>query len=100
MASKLRSTPRDGGRRDVTASTFSRTVHTVHVDLADLLSAYDVTDEVILMVETPSGRAKRVHLGGNFLVPTHDEFAGYGTCDRCGSVNIAVTADRLCRDCR
>ena len=57
----------------VPASTFTRTVHTVHVDLADLLRQYDVTDEVVLMVETPSGRAKRVVIGGNFLAPSRDE---------------------------
>jgi hypothetical protein len=57
-------------RHDVLATTFTRTVHTVHVDLRDLLSQYDPTDEVVLMIETPSGRAKRVHVGGNFLTET------------------------------
>lgn len=64
MASKLGGTRRD----TVSASTYTRTIHMVDVDLADLLGAFDVTDEVILMVQTPSGRAKRVAIGGNFLV--------------------------------
>ena len=71
MTSKLRS---NGTRRDtVSVNTMSVTTHVVHVDLASLLGAYDVTDNVVLMVATPSGRDKRVALGGNFLVPPHHE---------------------------
>ena len=60
------------GRRDTAhVETVSVTTHVVHVDLADLLRGYDVTDNVVLMVATPSGRDKRVALGGNFLVAPH-----------------------------
>ena len=46
-----------GSRRDtVEVSTRSVTTHVVHVDLAALLGQYDVTDNVVLMLNTPSGR--------------------------------------------
>ena len=61
-----------GTRRDtVTVDTRSVTTHVVHVDLAALLGQYDVTDNVVLMINTPSGRDKRVALGGNFLLAPH-----------------------------
>ena len=56
-------------RDTVSTETVSITTHVVHVNLADLLRGYDVTDNVVLMVATPSGRDKRITLGGNFLVP-------------------------------
>lgn len=62
---------RKPARREVSAETFTRTQHIVSVDLADLLGQFDPTDEVILAIETPSGRAKRVTIGGNFLVAPH-----------------------------
>lgn len=66
---------RKPARREVSAETFTRTTHIVSVDLADLLGQFDVTDEVVLMIETPSGRAKRVAIGGNFLVaPRNDSW--------------------------
>lgn len=55
----------------VSASTTTYTTHVVHVDLAALLGQYDLTDNVVLMIGTPSGRDKRVALGGNFLAPQH-----------------------------
>ena len=59
-------------RRDTVAATATTfTTHVVHVDLATLLGAYDLTDNVVLMVATPSGRDKRVAIGGNFLAPAH-----------------------------
>jgi hypothetical protein len=87
-------------RRDtVSAQTFTRTTHYVHVDLADLLGQFGFEDEVILTVGTPSGRDQRVTVRRNLLVPAHHD-TGYGTCDSCGSVNIAVNNDRLCKLCR
>jgi hypothetical protein len=58
-------------RDTVSASTHTFTTHVVHVDLADLLGVFDVTDSVVLMVATPSGRDKRIAIGGNFLVEPH-----------------------------
>ena len=59
-------------RRDTaTVETISVTTHVVHVDLADSLRGYDVNDNVVLMVSTPSGLDKRVALGANFLVEPH-----------------------------
>jgi hypothetical protein len=61
-----------GTRRDTVAvDTRSVTTHVVHVDLAALLGGYDITDNVVLMLSTPSGRDKRVALGGNFLAAPH-----------------------------
>jgi len=97
MTSKLRS---NGTRRDTVAvEAVSITTHVVHVNLADLLGAYDVTDSVVLMVATPSGRDKRVALGGNFLVPPHHA-TGWGTCDFCGSTNVEVDSRLRCATCR
>lgn len=86
-------------RDTASVETITVTTHVLHVDLADLLRGYDLSDNVVLMLATPSGRDKRVALGGNFLVEPHHD-AGYGTCDHCGTVNVAVSADRLCRNCR
>jgi len=59
-------------RRDkVSAETFTITTHHVQVDLAALLAQFDVTDQVVLLIQTPSGRSKRVALNGSFLAPTH-----------------------------
>lgn len=55
--------------------TSSRTVHTVHVDLAVLLGQFDITDEVVLFLATPSGRDKRVAITGNFLAARNDGWA-------------------------
>ena len=87
--------------RATTASVQAVTVttHVIHVDLEPQLRGIDILDSVVLMINTPSGRPKRVALGGNFLVEPHHD-AGYGTCDHCGTVNVAVSADRLCRNCR
>jgi len=79
--------------------TVTVTTHVLHVDLAAQLAGIDLMDNVVLMINTPSGRSKRVALGGGFLVEPHHD-AGYGTCDHCGTVNVAVSADRLCRNCR
>lgn len=59
------------GRGTVSTQATTFTTHVVHVDLADLLGAYDVTDTVVLMVATPSGRDKRIGIPGNLLVPPH-----------------------------
>jgi prephenate dehydrogenase len=67
----LKHSTSNGVRHDkVAVDTVSVTTHVVHVNLAELLGTYDVTDNVVLMVATPSGRDKRVALGGNFLVDT------------------------------
>jgi hypothetical protein len=58
-------------RDTVAATTFTVTTHHVQVDLAGLLGQFDVTDQVVLVIETPSGRPKRVALQGGFLVPPH-----------------------------
>jgi hypothetical protein len=98
MATKLRST--NGTRHDTVAvDTISVTTHVVHVNLADLLGKYDVTDNVVLMVATPSGRDKRVAVNGGFLVPPHHA-TGWGTCDFCGSTNVEVDDRLRCRSCR
>lgn len=69
MASKISS---NGTRRDtVGTQTFTRTIHVVHVDVADLLGQFDLTDEVVVMLGTPSGRDQRVAIRGNLLVPPH-----------------------------
>lgn len=60
-------------RRTADVSTITVTTHVLHVDLADLLRGYDVTNNVVLMLSTPSGRDKRVALGGNFLVEPHHD---------------------------
>jgi hypothetical protein len=61
-------------RRDtVSVETHTRTTHYVNVDLAALLGQFDVTDEVVLLLDTPSGRAKRVAVGGNFLAPRRND---------------------------
>jgi len=66
----------NGTRRDtVSVDTVSVTTHVVHVDLASLLGQYDLNDNVVLMVSTPSGRSKRVAIGGNFLVEPHHDLA-------------------------
>jgi hypothetical protein len=60
------------GRSDTVAATATTyTTHVVHVELAALLGAYDPTDTVVVMIQTPSGRDKRVTIGGNFLVAPH-----------------------------
>jgi hypothetical protein len=58
-------------RQTVSAQTFTRTIHMVDVDLTDLLSGFGIEDEVVLMVQTPSGRAKRVAIPANLLVAPH-----------------------------
>lgn len=55
----------------VSIETFTYTTHVVEVDLADLLGTFDPTDRVVLNVRTPSGRDKRVTIGGGFLVAPH-----------------------------
>lgn len=54
----------------VSTETFSVTVHHVQVDLAALLGQFDLSDEVVLVISTPSGRPKKVTIGGNFLAPS------------------------------
>lgn len=72
MASKLHNASRT--KRDtaqVTTMTF--TTHVVSVDLALLLGEIDVADgQVVLDIQTPSGRSKRVQIPSHLLVPTHD----------------------------
>lgn len=64
----------DRNRRETASvETHTRTTHYVNVDLRDLLGRFDVTDEVVLLVDTPSGRAKRVAVGGNFLAPARND---------------------------
>lgn len=58
-------------RGSVSAEAMTYTTHVVQVDLADLLGQYDVTDQVVVMITTPSGRSKRVTLAANFLVAPH-----------------------------
>lgn len=53
--------------------SFTVTTHNVHIDLADLLSRFDITDEVVLLIETPSGRAQKVRINPNLLVPPRDD---------------------------
>ena len=61
-------------RHDTAAvETISITTHVVHIELRDLLRTYDVNDNVVLMVATPSGRDKRITIGGGFLVAPHHE---------------------------
>lgn len=65
MAFKISDRP---SRRDVATETFTRTVHHVSVDLVAVLAGFDPTDDVVLVIETPSGRPKRVSIAGGFLV--------------------------------
>ena len=58
-------------RTTVSAETFTYTTHNLEIDLADLLGAFDPTDRVVLSIRTPSGRDKRISLGGGFLVAPH-----------------------------
>ena len=53
------------------------TTRVLHVDLAAQLRDIDPMDNVVLMVSTPSGRDKRVALGGNFLVAPYEEPVGW-----------------------
>ncbi len=69
MATKLNGTRRD----TVGTQTFTRTIHVVHIDAADLLAGFDVTDEVVLMVSTPSGREQRVQVRANLLAPARND---------------------------
>jgi hypothetical protein len=69
MASRLHGTRRD----TASVSTTTRTTHYVSVDLADLLGQFDVTDEVVLMVGTPSGRDQRVSVRNNLLAPARND---------------------------
>lgn len=55
-------------RDKANVESFSVTVHNVHVDLTSILAQFDPTDQVVLVIGTPSGRPKRVTLTGNFLV--------------------------------
>lgn len=58
-------------RDTVSTETFTYTTHVVEVDLAGVLAGFDPTDRVVLAIRTPSGRNKRVTLGGGFLVAPH-----------------------------
>ena len=61
-------------RSTADVNTVLVTTRVIHVDLAPQLRGIDVMDNVVLMLSTPSGRDKRVALGGNFLVePHHDD---------------------------
>lgn len=71
MTRNLKQANPASGRRDVTVYTSAYTTHHVDVDLTDVLSRYDVTDRVVLTFQTPSGRAKRMHVNGSFLVEPH-----------------------------
>jgi len=55
-------------RTTADVSTITVTTHVLHVDLAAQLRGIDPLDSVVLMIQTPSGREKRVAIGGNFLV--------------------------------
>jgi hypothetical protein len=69
MTSKIHGTRRD----TASVSTTTRTTHYVSVDLSDLLAQFDVTDEVVLMVATPSGRDQRVAVRRNLLAPARND---------------------------
>lgn len=58
-------------RVPVEATTY--TTHVVDVDLASLLAGLGIgfSDTVVLAIQTPSGRAKRVTLNPSFLVEPH-----------------------------
>lgn len=55
----------------VSVDTFTVTTHHVQVNLADLLAQYGLEDQVVLMIQTPSGRSKRVTLTPNFFIAPH-----------------------------
>lgn len=56
-------------RDSVQVDTQTHTVHTVHIDLRELLGRIDVTDGTVqLVIEMPSGRAKRVQIPNHHLV--------------------------------
>lgn len=63
--------------RDVRATTMTRTIHYVDVDLVAVLAEFDPADEVVLVIGTPSGRGKRVKIhGGDLVSPMPVEDAG------------------------
>lgn len=62
-------------RDTVSTETFTITTHHVEVNLEELLAQFDVTDQVVLLVRTPSGRSKRVAIGGNFLAASREGWA-------------------------
>ena len=53
------------------------TTRVIHVDLAAQLRDIDPLENVVLMLATPSGRDKRVALGGNFLVAPYESPVGW-----------------------
>jgi hypothetical protein len=99
MTTKLHNASRTK-RDQVAATRMTFTTHVIDLSLEHLLEDIDVTDgPVVLEIRTPSGRSQRVQIRPNLLIPPHHD-AGWGTCDVCGTVNVAVTADRLCANCR
>ena len=73
MASKLHNASRTT-RDQVSATRMTFTTHVVDVDLALLLGDIDVADgQVIIAIQTPSGRSKRVTLAPSFLVPSRND---------------------------
>lgn len=58
------------GNRDKSVRTevYTSTIHHIHVDLTSLLSQFDPTDQVVLHLDTPSGRPKRVTVPGHLLI--------------------------------
>lgn len=56
-------------RDTATVHTETFTTHVVEVDLTDLLGAIDVAGgQVIVSIQTPSGRTKRVTIPAHLLV--------------------------------
>jgi hypothetical protein len=56
----------------VSAVSTTFVTHVVSVSLADLLGEIDATDgQVVVEIETPSGRSQRVTIRPNLMVPQH-----------------------------
>ena len=61
----------------ISASTHTHTKHMIVVDLVHVLANIDPADEVVVSIQTPSGRPKRVAIGGGLLVsppPPHEDW--------------------------
>lgn len=62
-------------RRDnASVTTHTHTTHHVIVDVAHLLRDIDPGDEVVVVLETPSGRSKRVAIPANLLTPRAEDW--------------------------
>lgn len=76
---------RTGIRDKVSVDVIAHTTHVVNVDVAAVLAGLqiDFADTVVITLQTPSGRAKRVTLNPSWLIEPHhvDDYAPGGVND-------------------